>query len=87
MLSNIKQQIKQIKKYISNTINYIITTQSIGISIFILSILFNFITSLYFGWNTDRGFNLQPESIAEFICDDISLLLMGFGLYFMWRKV
>ena len=84
MLSNIKQQIK---KCISNLMHYIITTKSIGISIFIFSILFNFIESLYFGWNTDRGFNLKPESIAEFVCNDIGLVLMGFGLYFMWRKV
>ena len=87
MLSNIKKQIKQIKQYISNTINFIIITKSIGISIFTLSLIFNFIESLYFGWNTDRGFNLKPLSIAEYICDDISLVLMGFGIYFIWRKV
>ena len=84
MLYNIKQQIKQ---YISNTIDFIITTKSIGISIFTLALIFNFITSLYFGMGTDRGFNLKPESIAEYICDDISLVLMGFGIYFMWGKV
>jgi hypothetical protein len=41
---------------------------------------------LQFGKGSLAGFNFKPQSIPEFICDDISLILMSIGLYLMVSK-
>jgi hypothetical protein len=43
--------------------------------------MFNFIESIYFGQGTEIGFNLKPQSIGEFICDDISIILIVVGIF------
>ena len=58
-----------------------------GLCIFIAGIIFNLLESLYFGIGTDIGFNLKPQSIAEFICDDISLIAILIGGYLMGLKL
>lgn len=40
--------------------------------------IFNLISSLYFGLNTEVGYNFDPMSAGEWVCDIISAL----GQYF-----
>ena len=58
-----------------------------GFSYFVGGIIFNFVESLYFGIGTEIGFNHSAQSISEFICDDISLVIMGYGTYLMGLKL
>lgn len=58
-----------------------------GFSIFISGIVFNLLESLYFGIGTKIGFNHSPQSIGEFICDDISIILFVLGAYLMGLKL
>ena len=58
-----------------------------GFLIFIGGIAFNFVESLYFGIGTKLGFNQRPQSIGEFICDDIAVIIMVLGAYIMYETV
>lgn len=54
-----------------------------GFRIFLAGLLFNLIESLWFGRNTELGFNQDPQSISEFVCDYIALSIMVFGIFLM----
>lgn len=43
-----------------------------AVIIFAVALIFNLVTSLYFGTGTELGLNLKPMSIGEWICDIIS---------------
>jgi hypothetical protein len=61
--------------------------KSKGLKVFMLGIVFNLLESLYFGQGTDMGFNLKPQSVGEFICDDISIILIVIGSYLMAMEI
>lgn len=46
----------------------------------IVSLIFGIMETQYFGWN------LTPQSLAETICDGISLLLNFYGLYLLFTN-
>lgn len=59
-----------------------------GAVLFCSALLFDAVQTLYFGIGSEKGFNLQPESIAEMICDYmttgvilVGLILSMFDLY------
>jgi len=62
-------------------------SKSKGFKIFVYGIIFNLLESFYFGRGTERGFNLKPESIGEFICDDIAIVMIVAGAYLMWHEI
>lgn len=51
-----------------------------SIIILAIGLLFNLLESLYFGAAQGLAFNLHPLTTGEFICDDISLLIMAFAV-------
>lgn len=61
--------------------------KSRGFKLFVLGIVFNLLESLYFGIGTERGFNLKPQSIGEFICDDITTIILIAAAYLMWLEI
>lgn len=61
--------------------------QSDGVILFGLSLLFNILESIYFGWGTPQGFNMKPQSIGEFICDYIAIFGMFSGVYLAVKEI
>lgn len=49
-----------------------------SVCIFATFLLFNLLESLYFGQGTAKGFNYEPVSVYEWICDIVS----DIGMYF-----
>lgn len=54
-----------------------------GFFIFVVGFVFNLVETLYFGIGADRGFNLNPMSLAELLCDYICSFMMVLGIYMM----
>lgn len=46
----------------------------VGVKLFYAGLIFNFVTTWYFGWN------LRPQSPEEMICDYIAVAAMAGGL-------